>query len=502
MTSSIDHQSGQWEKFTIALPELPSVIRYYDDFLDDTCSIRNPAEVDVWSISRHGTIETLDFRSFSPELRSLVKHWCCNQIQTLALSTARSRFHELRRIEPSDLGFVIQTTPTSARSNWQHLLTKDYGTKEVDALKSILYYFCKFNIAGWSSKYGEFLSTLPLPATDKYVSVRNGDAFLSVDEEAVLVAHFDRMSDTITQSPELVRDDELRQTTVLVCSFQFGLRPMQIGMLQIRDVRIWKDTEDSIASVHLTFRMIKQRSRNKALPLLRKVKREWAPLFIELYERAIRSGLSGNDRIFGVSSSSEAGVIISKATAKLLPDPRNATELRHTAAQRLVDAGASQEELTEFMGHSDIDTGLIYFQTSANQAERVNAALGISAIYQQVRKIAHDRFIDEKELAVLKGEQQIGAVPHGIPISGIGACAIGQPSCPSNPVMACYGCFKFLPINDLEIHKRVLADFRSVVTFFSKASEGDGNSPAYVQLKRTISNVQSIIAELEEVADE
>jgi hypothetical protein len=81
----------------------------------------------------------------------------------------------------------------------------------------------------------------------------------------------------------------------------------------------------------------------------------------------------------------------------------------------------------------------VYFQTSANQAERVNKALGISPIYRQLAKIAHDRFISPKELADLKGEQQIAAVPHGIPISGIGGCSSGQPACLFNPVTSCYG---------------------------------------------------------------
>ncbi len=497
MTSEMDRQSRLWSHLNIDVPQLPSVIRYYDDFLDIACSIRSPAQHDIWVLSLSGKTELLNFGDFDAGIRPLIKHWCCDQIQSLAVATAKIRYGGLRRVAPSDMECVLSASPTNARSAWQVLMSNGYGLIETASIKSILYYFCKFNLAGWSSQYAEFLSTLPSPATDKYASVRSGDVFLSVDEEACLVTHFDKMSDTIALNPQLVTDEELRETVILLCSFQFGLRPMQIGMLQMRDVRIWEDTEDSIASVHLTFRMIKQRSRNKALPLLRKVKREWAPLFIELYERAIRDGANGDNRIFGVSSSSETGLAISRATAKLLPDPRNATQLRHTAAQRLVDAGASQEELAEFMGHSDIDTGLVYFQTSANQAERVNAALGISAIYQQVTKIAHDRFIDEKELAVLKGEQQIGAVPHGIPISGIGACAIGQHSCPSNPVTACYGCFKFMPINDTEIHRQVLSDFRSIVTFFSEASNGDENSPAYAQLKRTISNVQSIIAELE-----
>lgn len=498
MTSASDYQPEDLPRqFSFETPELPSVIRYYDDFLDEMFSIRNPADYDIWRISHRGSKESLDFCDFVSELRPLLKHWCFDQIQRLSVGTARTRFQRLRCISVSDLLLAFSSSPTTARSNWNVVASNNYSSKDMDALKSVLYHFCRFGISGWSQQYEDFLSTLPLPASDKYASVRSGDVFLSVEEEAVLVAYFDRMTEGVIRCPQSITDDRLRDAMILLCAFQFGLRPMQIGMLRLRDVRIWTEAENSVAAVHLTFKMIKQRSSTKALPLPRKVKREWAPLFIEHYARAQLSGMKATDHFFGVSSASETGSIITKVTGMLLPEARSATELRHTAAQRLVDAGANQEELAEFLGHSDIDTGLIYFQTSANQAERVNKALGISPIYQQVTKIAHDRFIDKRELAELKCRQQIGAVPHGIPISGIGACAIGQPSCPSNPVTACYGCFKFMPLNDPEIHKQVLADFRSVVAFFSEASMGDGNSPAYVQLKRTISNVQSIISELE-----
>lgn len=339
--------------------------------------------------------------------------------------------------------------------------------------------------------------TLPLRSVDKFAGIRTGEVFLSVDEEAVLVSYFDESSQRIIHHPEHVSDTDLISTSILICSFQFGLRPKQIGMLQIRDVRIWNDVGGYHPSAHLTFKMIKQRSSSKALPLTRKVKNDWTPLFVELYERNKRLGFDGANKFFQVDSAQAVAQIIVNATSALLPVSRNATELRHTAAQRLVDAGASQEELAEFMGHSDIDSGLVYFQTSPNQAVRVNHALGISEIYQQVAKIAHDRFISYEELSALKGEQQIGAVPHGIPIAGIGGCAIGQPSCPSNPVTACYGCKKFMPIHDAKMHKMVLADFRGIVKFFSESSKGDFNSAAYLQLKRTISSVQSIIAEIE-----
>lgn len=198
-----------------------------------------------------------------------------------------------------------------------------------------------------------------------------------------------------------------------------------------------------------------------------------------------------------MKSADQTARIIIKLTGELLPESRSATELRHSAAQRLADAGASQEELAEFLGHSDIDTALVYFQTSPNQAELVNRALGVSKIYQQVAKIGRERFISLEELAALKDDQQIGGAPHGIPITGIGGCSSGQPACAFNPVMACYGCKKFMPLQDSEVHKKVLREFRGVVSFFAESSRGDSNSPAFLQLQKTIANVQSIITEIE-----
>ncbi len=496
------HNQRLLEALPLIAPELPPIIRYHDDFLGQFFSLRNLTDDDVWKISNRGSTALLDFSDFPGGLRQLFKHWCCCQIQTHSVGTARIRFHWLCHISLSDLTLVISSSPYTIRSQWKALLTHNYTSGAMDALRSLLYHFCQFGMLGWSPEYEHFISTLASPACEKFGSVRTGEAFLSANEEAALVGYLDHTCERIQRSATLIGSEELRGATILACSFQFGLRPMQIGMLRLCDVRVWTKASEAIPSVHLTFRMIKQRSTNKALPLPRKVKREWAPLFVELHARALRADMAATDHFFGVSSASQTGSVILRTTANILPRARSATVLRHTAAQRLVDAGANQEELAEFLGHSDVESGLVYFQTSANQAERVNKALGISSIYQQIKKIAHDRFIDKQELAKLKGEQQIGAVPHGIPITGIGACSIGQPSCPSNPVTACYGCVKFMPVADPDVHKQVLIDLRSVVTFFAEASSGEESSPAYLQLKRTISNVQSIIAEIEGHADE
>jgi hypothetical protein len=97
----------------------------------------------------------------------------------------------------------------------------------------------------------------------------------------------------------------------------------------------------------------------------------------------------------------------------------------------------------------------------------------------------------------LKGEQQIAAVLHGIPIAGIGGCQTGQPACPYNPVTSCYGCRKFMPVHDKQLHEKVLADMREIVLFFDGSSRGDIQSPAYLQLQRTIAEIQTVIAELD-----
>jgi hypothetical protein len=359
---------------------------------------------------------------------------------------------------------------------------------------SLLGFFCRFSIGAWGPEWLDLVSQLPYPKVDKYASVRVGDVFISASEEAAIIRQIDELSTRIQVAPSSVSYDLLEATTMLVSSYQFGLRPKQIAMLEMRNIRIWRDSLNDRPAVHLTFTMIKQRSEKRVFPMVRRVKREWSPLFVELFQRARQTGLTGVDHVYQ-RTPHECGIFIADLTEVILGRRRTAPELRHTAAQRLVDAGASEEELAAFMGHSDLNTGLIYFRSSASQGERVNQALGVSTVYQRVAKIAHDRFISAKELVELKGDQQIAGVPHGIPIAGIGGCTLGQPSCPYNPILSCYGCPKFMPVADAGIHKKVLEDLRDVMKFFYASSRAERGSPAF-QLEETISTVKAVLSEL------
>ncbi|KRB81049.1 site-specific integrase [Noviherbaspirillum sp. Root189] len=486
-----------------SLPKLPSVLRYYDEFDDAIRSIRNPEGQAIFELRYGGRRNRLDFARLGPERNVIFKHvFALIVAEDLSVGTVAAYLASAQHLTQAEVTALVSAGPTRIGSVWKALRVRALPTSAYMAAKYLLQLLCAYRLNGWASDYVAYIHTsLPLPVSDRYAGVRSGDVFLSVDEEARIVRHLDDVVERLAQSaatrPSL---SELADAGMLLCSYQFAMRPIQIAMLDVRHVRIWNDDISDYPAVHLTFHMAKQRGSGKRIPMTRRVKAEWAPLFVQWKAHLDAEGITGSVKFFQVESTWEVSNRISTLVRALLDsdDIGTATDLRHTAAQRLVDAGASHEELAEFLGHAHTSTGLVYYATSASHAERINRALGASAVYQRVAKIAHDRFISPEELAELKGEQQIAAVPHGIPIAGIGGCTSGQPACPYNPVTSCYGCRKFMPVHDKAFHEQVLADMRGVVLFFDQSSRGDTRSPAYLQLQRTIAEIQIVITEIEE----
>jgi hypothetical protein len=229
-------------------------------------------------------------------------------------------------------------------------------------------------------------------------------------------------------------------------------------------------------AVHFAYPLMKQRRSQNMRRVTRRVKREWCPLFDAYSISARRSllkikGFTPVDSFFGLAPMNVAKAI-QGLTKRITGERWSATDLRHTAAQRLADAGSSHIALSEFMGHASIRTANIYFDTSPTQAQRVNQALALSPIYSTVAKVAWTRTIDKATLLRLPPDKQIGAVPHGIPIAGIGGCGIGQSLCVKIPILSCYTCRKFMPVKDSRIHEEVVESLRSVVMDFASASRG------------------------------
>lgn len=480
------------------LPALPSLLRYYDDFDDTTRVIHSPAEATVFALHINGGMQYLDFSAHEHSYALLLKHLFLYMLgENQHVSTATNYLQAVKHLSYAEVIALLMAGPENCVSSWMALRAAQKISPTYGVLKALLRLLCHYRLCGWSPQYREFIGVaLPWPARDKYAGVRTGEVFLSVEEEAVIVRYLDESVQAV-QAGAGMQHEDLCDAVMLLCAYQFGMRPIQIALLTLRDVRVWQDVSDALPSVHLTFRMVKQRRSVVIKPLLRRVKREWAALPAQL-ERVHRARQStGAQRFCSVDSAHQVSARIADLTERLLGVRVTATDLRHTAAQRLVDAGANQEELAAFLGHADVATGLVYFDSSPNQAERVNRAMGLSPVYQRVARIAHARFISAEELSTLKGEQQIAGVPHGLPIAGIGGCSTGQPACPFNPITSCYGCHRFMPVRDAGLHREVLDGLRGVVRFFHDASRGEASSPAYLQLQHAIAGVQAILAELE-----
>ena len=53
-----------------------------------------------------------------------------------------------------------------------------------------------------------------------------------------------------------------------------------------------------------------------------------------------------------------------------------------------------------------------------------------------------------------------------------------------------------MPLQDKAMHEHVMSSMRQVVLFFEESSRGDTQSPTYLQLRRTIAEVQAVLDEL------
>ena len=68
-----------------ALPQLPSIIRYLDDFADEWRVVRN-IEADEWEINANGIKDSLNFSSLPHPYRLLAKHWAAWTMARLSIS--------------------------------------------------------------------------------------------------------------------------------------------------------------------------------------------------------------------------------------------------------------------------------------------------------------------------------------------------------------------------------------------------------------------------------
>lgn len=497
---SVIESSDVLEEIVKVLPELPSVIRYYDDYTDQTHSIRMPSTSKRWLLIVDGATRSFAFDGYADSHAYFWKSYLTFRFSSGVQNvTVSNEFDAIKHIAGAELVRLLSCPPDNFAIYWEGLRAKNLPSKVYTLVRNMLRMMSEYCIGGWGPSHSSFIERhLPIPTADKFRTVRTGDAFLSAREEALVIKYLDEVSQPAVL--ESLDPDDLVDAVALLCCYQHGVRMKQMALVQIDDVDVWstRKGDNSVSTVHIRFRMLKQRDTAlKGRMLRRKVKTEWAGIVARQKDLATRTP-NQNRRLLALPDLPAGRRRLSDLLERITGRRLSAGHLRHTAALRLVDAGANKEELADFLGHSDLATGLVYYDASANQAARINKALGLSDTYRKIVEVAHAGFISPEELANLKGEQQIAGAPHGIPIAGIGGCTSGQPACPYNPITSCYGCRKFMPVRDINVHAQVLEDMRGVVHTFYNASRQETKTPAYMQLRRTISEIEAVMDELEE----
>lgn len=482
---------------TIHLPPLPSAIRYYDDFEDRWHSIRNTRESNTWDLKCDGNSYRIQCDQFGAPYVEIFKH-----IVVLAFSEydpTTIALYMCNRQQKKDAAPInvlvdgLAMEPSQFRSHWISNIEPNITHSDANFFKFVMRSLCRLRLGAWSHNWLDYVRQLPSPKQDRYKTVRTGDAFVPLHEQSLIIEYLDNIARESSRG-ELIDFNTLRDACILVISFQYALRPGQISRIRRHDIRFYEN-----GAVHIVVRLIKKQSSTTRRQEVRRISRSWCVLFVA-YNKALNEASRGEERAradsralyFFRSTPNEVSLSISSLTFQITGEKWSGTDLRHTAAQRLVDAGASHLALAEFMGHSSMITGLVYYDTSPTQALKVNQALAISPIYSSLSEVITTKTVSKSDLLNLPPDNQIGAAPHGIPISGIGACAEGQSLCAKHPGASCYTCSRFLAVRDPNIHRQVAADMRPIVMQFVKSSHSEENSPAFSQLRRMLTAAEKL----------
>lgn len=492
------------ERVANALGDLPKSARYFDEYTEKIRSI--DSRQDIWKVEANGRRNSFDFSTFDETFKPILKHFGLHRLQKNAVT---GTIHLVTLLATRSAQLELISRASADPMTGLEFLRAEYSSKASELSnslyfstgKAILYFFVELGVAGWSPAHGNILRTVRSPIVrSKLRSVRDRSAVLDLSEERQIIDHLDDLSSNLRKRGETNVDLKvLRDTAILMCCFQHGVRPIQIANRNITHARV-RASDDGQWIVHITFRYAKQRSRQKVQEQTRKIKRDWAPILVAWLRGREQLGphieLDRKESLFGVSP---GGItkIVGDLTESLTGIRRTPYELRHTAAQRKADAGCTRLELAEFLMHSDIDTADAYIEMSPTQAEKINAALGLSPLFQAIDKALKSRSVNIDELRKLPEDKQISGAPHGHLVAGIGGCAIGQSFCPKTPALACYDCHKFMYLRDVAVHKAARDSIRSIVTEFVGTSKGDNVTPAYGQLRRVLETIEAIITDLE-----
>ncbi len=473
-------------------PPLPSLLRYFDDYDERYRSITDLRSSDCWYVRIDGQDEYIDFSWAVDGTNNVLKHWVVEGLLTGRRCNAMKKYvSELRSwclgTDVSIFNQLVKIKPERLPSFWaSEVLPTLLGKSDATAIKSFLRFLCRRLFAEWHPAYAQIISGLPTPHQDLYKRIRSGECFIPALDQRLFATRLDAASKQLRDKPRTnkLSINVIRDYCILCLCFQYGLRPGQIARISATDIRVFET-----GALHIAFPLTKQRKVSSKI--VRRVKRDWCSLFLTYLKHAPAPPA----KFFGFTPR-DVTETVQTMTQALCGNAYTPGDFRHTASQRLVDSGASAVSVAEFLGHSTLNAGAVYYDTSANQAELINRALSISPIYSTVHQVARTRTLSRQLLERTSAEKIVSGMPHGIPITGIGKCSVGQPNCNFNPIFSCYNCRHFIAINEQNIHRNVLNDLRKVSRSFYDAERLTNASPAFLQLQETLDAIQRTLNEL------
>lgn len=481
------------------LGPFPSVVRYFDDFEYVHRSVRDLNSLDSVEMILDGERSTIDFGPKSA-LQGILKHVWIDWVRRFDPSTIPLQWKALERAikdtKPDLLRKLILMESNDIDSFWLFEIFPHVDPVSASGIRAFMHSLRRLLVRGWADVTTLRIRSLVGPSRDKFAKIRHGACFLSSWEQAHLRDYLEILAETVHENPRSVPDDRLVDACLLVICHDHGLRPGQVARIQTIGFSFFEN-----GSIHFRFPRIKQAAGERRDEVARKLSERWAPIFKEAYRRRSAERNANDtrvlDHLFFALTPRQLSVRVRAACEFIGIGSRSCYDFRHTAAQRLADAGASEQEIADFLTQSSKKIAGVYVNASPLQAQIINRALALSPLYRQIEKIWRMKTIDLETLLGLAPDHHIGGAPHGIAIAGIGACRIGQSLCSRNPVLACYTCSRFLPLSDLSVHQNVLEQFRSIVNTFVDRSKGQRRSPAYLQLQQVLEAVKRLVDELD-----
>jgi len=235
---STDLISGSLVSFHESLPTLPSIIRYYDDFSDETKSIKTNEEIWVFRIDAEK--KSIAWKPFTVNTAEILKHFIN---WSVSKHDATSVLTDLIVINAhSDwLSKIVRLLPLpliEVKENWELQVLSIVMPHQALLARRLSMFMCDYELGSWAAiekelvKGWSWFPKITKVQKTEYWQLQN----LSSDEIGRIQTYFDKLSEACISSQNSIDIYILRNASIFYWCMYNAFRPMQIACLDYEDV--------------------------------------------------------------------------------------------------------------------------------------------------------------------------------------------------------------------------------------------------------------------------